>query len=227
MRCLRYTRGAAGRVSALAAASGRVSALAAAAAWALALPGCASAYRHLRPALGDPTCIQHFKPALGTAIYKTSVDIIGKHLDGLLVLKAMPDSSTRVVFTSEAGPTFFDFGFARDGHFTVYHIIDQMNKKAVIKGLRKDFELILLEHTARGTCLTDGTQRYYAFPQEKGVNYYITDSACTRLDRVEKASKRSAFVIARLLDYRDGIPDSISIRHTKFEFTIAFKRLRN
>lgn len=185
--------------------------------------GCASAYRGLRPAAGDPACVQRFRPDLGTAIYKTEVDVVGKHLSGLLVLKAMPDTSTRVVFTSEMGLTFFDFSFGRD--FIVHRIVDQMNKKAVIKTLRKDFELVLFEHTGGGRVLTDDTARFYAFPQEKGTNYYITDSACTQLLRAEKASRRQAIVVARLMDYRQGIPDSISIVHQKFHFTITLKRL--
>jgi hypothetical protein len=150
---------------------------------------------------------------------------VGKHLDGLLVMKTMPDSSTRIVFTNQAGPTFFDFGWApHDTAFTVYHIIDQMDKKAVIKTLRKDFELVLFKHTSQGRTLSDGTNRYYAFPQEKGTNYYITDSTCTRLLRAEKASKKRAVVVATLLNYQDGIPDSIHIEHLKFHFTIDLKR---
>ena len=187
------------------------------------LAACSSAYRDLRRATGDPACIQRFKPALGVVVYKAAVDVVGNHLSGLLVLKAMPDSSTRLVFTSEMGLTFFDFAFGADGSFQVHHIIDKMDKKAVIKTLRKDFELILLEHTSGGSVLTDGVNRYYAFPQEKGTNYYITDSACTHLLRAEKASKRKTIVEARLMDYVQGIPDSISIVHQKFHFTITLK----
>ncbi|WP_133994894.1 hypothetical protein [Dinghuibacter silviterrae] len=202
----------------------------AAALWTVAA-SCTSAYRGLKPASGDPACIQRFKPALGTALYKTEVDADNHPLSGLLVLKAMPDSSTRVVFTSETGLTFFDFAFAADGTFTVHHIIDQMNKKALIKTLRKDFELVLLKHTTQGRVLTKGHELFYAFPQEKGTNYYITDSACTRLDRIEKASKRRAVVTAWMMDYREGVPDSVSIVHhikllvKKIPFTIALKRI--
>jgi hypothetical protein len=194
---------------------------------ALCLLGCAGAYRHLSAVPGDPACIQRFKPALGSAVYDAQVDVAGKHLSGLLALKLLPDSSTRLIFSSEMGLTFFDFSFAPDGRFTCNHILDQMDKKAVIKTLRKDFELVLFEHTGpeKAHSLSNGVDHYYAFPQETGVNYYITDSACTRLLRVEKASATRPVVIARLMDYREGIPDSISIVHQKFHFTIALKRL--
>lgn len=167
------------------------------------------------------------KPFFGSALYRTEVDVIGKHLGGLLIIKMMPDSGTRLVFTSEMGLTFFDFGFSKDGQFTVYRIIHQMDKKAVIKTLRKDFELILWEHTdaSHMRTLTDGRNRYYGFPQEKGINYYITDSACTRLLRAEKSSNRKPFVVAQWPGFKGGTPDSVVISHTQFSFTIALKRL--
>jgi hypothetical protein len=226
MRCLRYTnrRGAAGAAIRLAGVA-RLAAVAILAAGLLS--GCANAYKALRPTPGNPACLEALKPYPGSALYRTEVDVIGKHLGGLLIIKTMPDSSTRLVFTSEMGMTFFDFGFSKEGQFTVYRIIQQMDKKAVLKTLRKDFELILWAHTdaAHLVVRTDGHNLYYGFPQEKGINYYITDSACTHLLRAEKASRRKPFVVAEWPGFTGGTPDSVFISHTKFHFTIALKRL--
>ena len=191
------------------------------------LSGCAHPYKSLRPFPGNAACARAFRPAFTSVLYRTEVDVVGRHLGGLLVIKTMPDSSIRLVFTSEMGLTFFDFGFAADGQFTVHHILHQMDKKAVITTLRKDFGLVLWEHTedTRLLTLTDGRDRYYGFPQEKGVNYYITDTACSHLLRAERASRTKTIVTAQLLDYSNGIPDSIFISHKQFHFTIALKRL--
>jgi hypothetical protein len=59
----------------------------------------------------DESCIQKFKPDFRQVVYRTSADVVGKHLSGLLVFKFMPDSSTRVVFSNEMGFSLFDFGF--------------------------------------------------------------------------------------------------------------------
>ena len=75
---------------------------------------------------------------------------------------------------------FFDFGFSQDNGFTVYQIVPQMNKPALIKTLRKDFELIMFRNMDKNTILTACPtvgMVYHAYPQEKGVNYYVTD--CT------------------------------------------------
>jgi len=192
------------------------------------LLSCSSAYKKMQKIPGDAGCVQKFKPQFQGAVYNTKVDVVGNHLSGLLVIKTMPDSSIRMVFSNQMGFKFFDFEFSRDSGFKVHYILKQMDKKAVITTLRKDFELVLMYHTpiADAYLLKNKTDFYYAFPQEKGINYYITDSACTELKGLERASKRKAVVQAIMLDYSNGLPDSIGITHKNFNFTIGLKLLK-
>jgi hypothetical protein len=81
----------------------------------LVLTACSSSYKHLQRSQEDVSCIQKFKPDFTNALYYTEVNVIGNHLSGLLLIKLMPDSSTRMVFSNEAGFKFFDFEFAKDG----------------------------------------------------------------------------------------------------------------
>ena len=87
---------------------------------------CSSSYKHLQKATGDVGCLEKFKPDFSNALYYTQVNVIGKHLSGLLLIKQMSDSNTRMVFSNEAGFKFFDFEFAADGSFKVFYIIDEM-----------------------------------------------------------------------------------------------------
>jgi hypothetical protein len=173
-------------------------------------------------------CLYKFIPHFTTVIYSTQVNIIGNHLSGLLVIKTMPDSSIRIVFTSEMGLSFFDFEFSSNGDFKAHYIIERMNRKAVIRTLRQDFELVLMRglKEQEATIFKNIDRIYYAFPQEKGSNYYITDPSCTELFGIEKASKRKAIVKVVMTDYRDRVPDTIGIMHTNFQFSIGLKRLR-
>jgi hypothetical protein len=193
------------------------------------LLGCSSVYQKMEKTRADPACVLKFRPVFTKALYNTKVDVVGKHLSGLLLIKAMPDSSTRLVFSNEMGFKYFDFEFAAGGVFKVYYILPQMNKKPVLTTLRKDFELILMQHLEMKKAFVrkkDGLF-YYGFPQTKGNNYYITDSACTRLIRMERASRRKAVVAAVMQQYTDGMPDSIGIsQQTKFNFTIGLKKLK-
>jgi len=170
-----------------------------------------------------------FKPRYGRALYQTSVDVVGNHLSGLLLIKKMPDSSTRIVFTNEMGVGYFDFEFSKDGKFRVYSIMKKMNKKAVKKTLRKDFELVLMNRIGKlqPEMKYHNGELIHIFKAEKGYNYYITDSLQTRLIRMERASPKKVVVNAWMQNYQNGIPDSIGISHTGFQFNIGLKRIIN
>jgi hypothetical protein len=188
---------------------------------------CSSAYKGLQRTDGNVNCIQQFKPRFGSAQYRAQVDVTGKHISGILLIKTMNDSSTRLVFSNEMGFKFFDFGFSPDSGFKVYYVIKQMDKKVVIQTLRKDFELVLMTHikAEKAYLLKGEKQSYYAFPQGKGINYYITDPDCTRLLGMQRASKRKPVVEAVMEHYSRGMPDTIGISHKNFNFDIALKRI--
>ncbi len=189
---------------------------------------CTSVFKDLHKTTGDINTVKKFKPAFTVALYKTEVNVMGNYLSGLLLIKKMPDSSTRMLFSNELGFKFFDFGFTKDGGFTVYHILEKMNRKAIIKTLRKDFQLLLMEpmDTSKSYIRRDNNQNnYYIFPQSKGFNYYVTDSSNNELISMERASKSKPVVTAIVKNYNKGLPDTIGITHHKFDFTIGLKRI--
>lgn len=193
------------------------------------LCSCAPAvYKKLQPAEGNTACIAAFKPHIQRALYQASVDVAGNHLSGLLLIKEMPDSSTRIVFTNEAGFGFFDFEFSRINGFVVHSIIPKMDKEAVRKTLRKDFELLLMDITdtaAVSSVFQKGAERYHAFYAGADVYYYITDNRCAELIRMERGSRKRKVLEATRGVLKDGIPERMHIRHTNFNFTIDLKRI--
>lgn len=196
----------------------------------LLFASCTSVYSGLQKSHSNADCILRFKPKFERVLYSTTVDVIGKHLSGVLLIKQMPDSSTRMVFTNEVGFKFFDFEFASNGDFKVYYILKQMDKKAVKKTLRRDFELVLMQHLdlSSSSSFYDSSLHlnYFKFPRQKGSFYYITDASCEHLLRMEKSSKRKPFVKAIMQQYSAEVPDTIGISHTNFNFTIGLKRLQ-
>ena len=183
-----------------------------------------SHYKHLKHTNGDVNCIKHFAPRFTTTLYSATVDVTKHHFSGILFFKVMPDSSTRVVFTNEMGVKFFDFAFTKDAQFIKYYVMPKLDKKVVVKALRKDLELVIMhQDLSKAVALQDSAYNYTAIPNSKGNDYYITDQ-CSRLVRIEKASKKKAVVEVQMLNYKDGIPDSISIVHKNFTFNILLKR---
>jgi len=188
---------------------------------------CSPAHKEMQAVKEDVSKVLKFKPAFDVALYSTTVDVVGNHLSGLLLIKKMPDSSTRMVFTNEMGVTFFDFEFAANGNFKVYSIIKKMNKRSVIKTLQHDFELVLMNRldNTRASVRTSEGLLYFIFPQTEGFNYYITDAGSDELIRMERASNKKVIVEGMMRNYSNGIPDTIGISHKTFEFNIGLKRI--
>ena len=72
---------------------------------------CTNEYKSLPAATGDAACVEKFRPDFTAQLYKANIAVSGKSLSGLLLVKKMPDSSTRLLFSTETGFKFFDFSF--------------------------------------------------------------------------------------------------------------------
>jgi hypothetical protein len=192
------------------------------------LVNCQSAYKSLKPTQSSANCVRKFKPVFKTNWYNATVDVIGKHISGLLLFKAMPDSSMRVVFTNEVGVTFFDFEFKKDGTFKAHQIIEQMNKKVVITLLRKDFELIMMRGltSEKLKSYEQNNEVFYALAGKKETDYFITDKECASLLRVEKGSKRTKKVEVKLWGTQQQAPDSVHLKHFTFDMQIGLKKIQ-
>ncbi|MCI1186388.1 hypothetical protein MON38_03080 [Hymenobacter sp. DH14] len=189
--------------------------------------GCARlSYPGRTAVAGDASALRALQPKFTTTLYRTQIDVVGKHLSGLLFFKKQPDESFRVVFTNEMGLNFFDFRFA-DHQFTVEHCIDQLNKKAVINQLHKDIGFVLMTDLdyAQGKVFVQDQQRFYTFASSKETTTYVTDAATREISRIENASARKEKVLVTLKGRTGGMPDSVFIDHKLFPFTIALKQI--
>ncbi|WP_336515407.1 hypothetical protein [Pollutibacter soli] len=194
-----------------------------------AFPSCRTPFQHLSATADSSfTALEEFRPAFGVGFYKTEVDVTGRHLSGILVIKKMPDSSMRVVFTNEAGPVYFDFSWTAVGEFIVESIMAQLNKKSVIKTLKKDFELILMNRLVQGKyeIRESETQRWFIFSRPKGYDVYLTNKSSTTLELMKRMGKRKPVVKATMVPDVDGIPSSFTIEHQQFQFKIQLNKMK-
>jgi hypothetical protein len=190
--------------------------------------GCASDYKMLQPSSPDGACIDKLKPSgLATAWYDASIDVVGHHISGLLLIKNMSDSSSRMVFTNEAGFKFFDFEFVPGGGFKVHHVIRQLDKKPVIRLLQKDFALMLgIPFKNRPwQAWRDGNEYFYGVRQKKEMHYFITGKDCASLQRIESGSDKKRVVSLTFHGPNAQKPDSINLTHHTFAMQIRLRKL--
>lgn len=197
-------------------------------------------YRNLQPGKGEAIRTDVLRPEFDRALYRCVVD--GKlflkkfHLSGILYLKSFSDTGVRIVFQGEMGNTFFDFGWDHNDSFTVYRIMPEMNRPALIKTLRKDFELLLLKGISaeneqyedeHGNVLLkyhlqSGTET------KKGYAYYLLNRQADQLIQVTNADDKHKVVVMEMTPPAalKTLPDTLLIRHLKAHFTVDMKKIR-
>jgi len=193
------------------------------------LLNCASDYRNLKAVQVDVDCITKIAPRpIHTSWYHARVDVAGNHISGLLLIKNMPDSSKRVVFTNEAGVTFFDFGFSSDGSFVIHAIVKKLNRKPVVKTLRKDFELILALPFRKGTyqTWTDGEEVFFGVKEKNETAYFIISKDCSSLHRLEWGDARKRKVTVQLIGSGYPAPEKFELIHHTFDMRISLTRFQ-
>ncbi len=193
----------------------------------LLYPGCrVQPYAGLTIQVPMDKCMDRFVVNYTTELYQAAINISGRHISGLLYFKNMGDSATRVVFTSETGITFFDFEFADPG-FRVVKIIDKLDRKPVISTLKKDIGLII-RHNLKGmphAYMQDDHYFYYGYRSGTETNWYITNQECSKLLRIESATKKKKKVAVELFGYGPSLPDSVFINHPGFKFNITLNKI--
>lgn len=191
------------------------------------MSSCRSIYNSYPPVSVREDCLTELGPHFENELYKAQVDITGRSLGGLLLIKKMPDSSTRIVFSTEMGVKFFDFEFRESGEFKVVDILKKLNKKPVISALRQDFEILLMQERGKipERILEHGNYLYHGYSKGKKQAWYLTDKNCQNLVGAELSSTRKPLVRLNYFYQGTGNPDSIQIRHLNFSFNIALKKL--
>jgi hypothetical protein len=189
--------------------------------------GCASTYRGMSSVTGRESCLEQMKPrGIASGWFTAGVDVMGRRLSGLLLVKNMERGETRVVMTSEAGTTFFDFGFSENNEFKVHRVIPQLDRKAVINLLRDDFSLLLgipfRNSPVKASSLNN--ELYFGVAQKKETAYFITDPDCSTLLRLELAAPRKKKVTITF-DGNPAEPMAAVIRHHTFDMVITLKKL--
>jgi hypothetical protein len=147
-------------------------------------------------------------------------------LSGLLLIKKMDDESSRVVFQNEMGMTFFDFEWDSLHQFKVLSIIDKMNHEALIKTLKKDFEVLLRLYPAiqLENLKSDGSYIMLNLPKGKAVYTLLPQNYLQNVFIVDDANKKIVSFLATPFQ-NNSVPSSMTIQHHKANFDIHLKQL--
>ena len=178
-------------------------------------------------------CFKELPTLVQTGKYRTTVDVLNKHLSGILIFKWQDDQSIRTVFINEMGVTFFDLSFYADRY--VYNsIMESLDKKAVRLSLAKDIGMLLKQGIFTPKSWNNpeillgeaGTKNVLLKLQRKGKVLYTCNAECTRILSVTNLGRRKKVV--QITPFYTGPSlqaDSVIIQHQTVHFTIQLKKM--
>lgn len=149
--------------------------------------------------------------------FDLSVDVMGKHFNGMLLIKRSDDSLYRTIFTAYTGPTLFDMVFYPSG-FRVENCLDELNKKNTLHLFSVLFSSLFLTQvdsvqTARVYVSDIGPSVSVFRVNVKGQRYeFRTDEKNQLLTEIVRPGLFSKFIF-HLTDYRDQNVGLISVRY--------------
>jgi hypothetical protein len=167
------------------------------------------------------------KPKLRRELYRCVVDgrflFKSFHLSGVLLFKSFEDGSQRAVFQNELGISFFNFKWDATDSFAVTSVMPQLNKPAVIRILRTDFELLLrknLDTTAARYLLSKEGNAVVQVAKNNGAAWYTAGSP-------QIAYGGRSLVTSMEVDSANAgaLPSGIRIKHHRANFTIDLSRI--
>lgn len=181
------------------------------------------------------TTIKDIQPKFESVKYRASIDVLNKHLSGILIFKTQEDSSIRAVFINEMGVTFFDITFY-DDRYEYNSIMESMDKKAVKISLAKDLGMILVRGVYKVESIKSKVESRKSKVESgelvtiklkrKGIVTYHLNQNSIEFPLIYNYGKKEKPVITITQNYsaESSMPDSIFVEHHKVHFTISLKQ---
>lgn len=161
-------------------------------------------------------------------LFKTGIDVYGKHFSGMMFIKYFGERHYRTVFITEVGMSIFDFEF-NHGIFTDHGSLDLIKKPYIMETLRKDLMLILMEDGYSPDALqyedTETGSMVYKMVSGDEYNYFFIDKN-GRLLKIENSS--GCFKKIQIeYSYNNNSIGKIQVRHYNADLNMEFNTLEN
>lgn len=124
-------------------------------------------------------------------LYSGKIEAYGNSLSGILVVKKISDSHKRVALLSDFGNTLMDFKI-ENGEAEVNYILDDLNKKIIVKKLKKYFELLVnSNYQVEAIYEKEGGKIYTSKLQSKRIKLFEnSDGSIHKLKQVSRLKKK-------------------------------------
>jgi len=160
-------------------------------------------------------------------VYKAKISLYNKSFGGLLIIKKIGQEEHRIVFTTEFGNKIFDFQIEKR-NFKVNYILEELNKKVVLKTLQNDFYILTKQFMEVDKQFDSAKETIYRSKFDKEYNlYYFILNEGQKVFKIVKASKRKEKVAFNFLEFNHNIGTKIDIIHQNIKLKIHLNYIGN
>jgi len=154
--------------------------------------------------------------------YRADVEVYGKELSGLFMVKRMDSVAHRMVLTTDFGNTLIDMTIGNE-QFKVNYVMEDLDRKMVLKLLQEDFNTLLSPQQQAIVHHRLVSQDVY---QVKGKSdaYYFMDKESGYLSKIVKASPRKEQVVYEFKTSDGKTADQIEIIHKSIRLKIRLTK---
>lgn len=162
-----------------------------------------------------------FKNSSPSPLYKAEITLYRKKFGGLLLVKNMPDSSYRIVFTTETGIKLLDFELNKSG-FKLLYCIEKLNRPSVVSTIATDIQLLLTEfkQEQNAKVFEQHGHKLIQLNRADTLILYHMDGFSNQPKKIEQGIGKKKKVVLDLQNYMQEIPSGISIQHINIRLKI-------
>ncbi len=176
-----------------------------------------SEYRQTEPAV-DLYNVPYFSDAKQDYVYKARVSAYGREMTGIFITKKLTDTTHRVVFTTEFGNKLLDFEVT-EHTMKVNSILEEMNRRMLVRVLEKDFRLLLREQYKISKQMERGTETVFVSKVGKD-NLILKTNAAHGLYSIVNASSRKETIVIRFESVTNSIAEKVTLEHRDIDLAI-------
>ena len=152
---------------------------------------------------------------------KTNISVYGKSMSGIFIAKKINDTIHRVVFTTEFGNKLLDFEIG-EAEFKINSIVDELNRKLLIKTLRDDFRLLLRKKFEVQEQFDSVADHVYKSKNGNHYNYIFVSKTTKSLFKILRLSKRKEKLYIAYESEKNIFAERIVIQHYNIDLKIEF-----
>ncbi|WP_348799551.1 hypothetical protein [Flavobacterium adhaerens] len=170
--------------------------------------------------------VPYFSNSETDYVYKANISVYGNELSGIFIAKKINETTHRVVFTTEFGNKLLDFEIS-EIDYKVNFILEELDKKILIKTLVNDFRLLLRHHYNVYYKFENDADIVYQAPEGDKMNYLFISKDTKKLSKIVHSSKRKAIIYVLYTAKNDFFAENIVIQHQNIKLKIALNYFKS